>query len=120
MKQAEPILNRPACAEGETDMDTEGITINGITYSDDMATVLAADSNIPSFDLIRGVRYIGKYAFADCKNLPSAPRDHVPAFHELFAAPVAQLQGIRTQVHPDHIRKKHGFRPPLIYDYSKR
>ena len=50
-------------------MDTEGITINSITYSDDMATVLAADSNIPSFDLIRGVRYIGRYAFADCKNL---------------------------------------------------
>ena len=50
-------------------MDIEGITINGITYSDDMATVLAADRNIPSFDLIRGVRYIGRYAFADCKNL---------------------------------------------------
>lgn len=50
-------------------MDTEGITIQGITYSDDMATVLAADRDIPSFDLIRGVRNIGSHAFADCKNL---------------------------------------------------
>ena len=56
-------------------MDTEGITINGITYSDDMETALAADCNIPSFDLIRGVRYIGRYAFADCKNLKVV---HVP------------------------------------------
>lgn len=45
------------------------ITIDGITYSADMATVLSADKDIASFQLIRGVRYIGEYAFAGCQNL---------------------------------------------------
>ncbi len=47
----------------------ESITIDGITYSADMATVLSADKDIASFQLISGVRYIGEYAFAGCQNL---------------------------------------------------
>lgn len=46
------------------------ITIGGFTYSDDMATVLAADTNISSLEeMERGVRYIGKGAFTGCENL---------------------------------------------------
>ena len=47
----------------------DSITINGITYSADMATVLSADKDITSFQLTRGVRYIGEYAFAGCQKL---------------------------------------------------
>lgn len=47
----------------------DSITIDGITYSADIATVLSADKDITSFQLIRGVRYIGEYAFAGCQNL---------------------------------------------------
>lgn len=47
----------------------EGITIGNITYSDDLATVLSADKDITSFELIRGVRVIGTNAFAGCRNL---------------------------------------------------
>ena len=50
-------------------MKEETVTIDGITYSADMATVLSADKGITTFQLIRGVRYIGECAFAGCKNL---------------------------------------------------
>ncbi len=53
----------------ETDHMENSITIDGITYSADMATVLSADKDIECFQLIRGVRYIGEYAFAGCQNL---------------------------------------------------
>lgn len=51
------------------DILTDAITIGGITYSADMATVLSADKSITSFQLERGVRYIGENAFAGCSNL---------------------------------------------------
>lgn len=55
--------------ESNTDFKGETITIDGVTYSVDMATVLSADKGITSFQLIRGVRRIGEYAFAGCQNL---------------------------------------------------
>ena len=51
------------------DINIETVTIGGITYSVDMATVLSADQSITSFQLERGVRYIGENAFANCQNL---------------------------------------------------
>lgn len=48
----------------------DSITINGFTYSVDIATVLSVDEGITSLDgMQRGVRYIGKDAFAGCENL---------------------------------------------------
>lgn len=50
--------------------DSNAITIDGFTYSKDMATVLMVDKSIATLDKMqRGVRYIGKGAFAGCKNL---------------------------------------------------
>jgi len=51
------------------DIKIETVTIGGITYSADMATVLSADLDITTFHLERGVRYIGENAFANCHNL---------------------------------------------------
>ena len=51
------------------DINIKTVTIGGITYSVDMATVLSADQSITSFQLERGVRYIGENAFANCQNL---------------------------------------------------
>ena len=50
-------------------METEGITIGGVTYSDDLATILSAPKDIRALELIRGVRCIGRCAFEGCKNL---------------------------------------------------
>ena len=48
----------------------ETITINGFTYSIDLATVIDVDKEVMSLDnMQRGVRYIGKGAFAGCENL---------------------------------------------------
>lgn len=55
--------------ETPKDILTDTITIGDITYSADMATVLSADKSITSFQLERGVRYIGENAFAGCPNL---------------------------------------------------
>ena len=54
-----------------TDLSDSGtITINGFTYSADMATVLSVDKGILSLNgMQRGVRYIGEGAFAGCENL---------------------------------------------------
>lgn len=49
--------------------NNDTVTIGGITYSADMATVLSADQSVTSFQLERGVRYIGEYAFVNCQNL---------------------------------------------------
>lgn len=51
------------------DYAENSVTIDGITYSADMATILSADKDIKYFQLIRGVRYIGEYAVAGCQNL---------------------------------------------------
>lgn len=55
--------------ELDSHRNNDTIVIGGITYSADMATVLSADQNIASFQLERGVRYIGENAFANCQNL---------------------------------------------------
>lgn len=48
---------------------SDTITINGFTYSADMATVLSVDKGILSLnEMQRGVRYIGEGAFAGCEN----------------------------------------------------
>ena len=47
--------------------DSNAITIDGFTYSKDMATVLMVDKSIATLDKMqRGVRYIGKWAFTGC------------------------------------------------------
>ena len=49
---------------------TDTISINGFTYSTDMATVVSVDKEVYSLNGIeRGVRYIGKGAFSGCENL---------------------------------------------------
>ncbi len=53
----------------DSHQNNDTIVIGGITYSADMATVLSADHSITSFQLERGVRYIGENAFANCQNL---------------------------------------------------
>ena len=50
-------------------METEGITIGGVTYSDDLATILSAPKDIRALELIRGVRCIGRCAFEGCKSI---------------------------------------------------
>ncbi|MBR6189244.1 MAG: leucine-rich repeat protein [Prevotella sp.] len=50
--------------------DSDTITINGFTYSADMATVLSVDKGVSSLnEMQRGVRYIGVGAFKGCENL---------------------------------------------------
>ena len=50
--------------------DSDAITINGFTYSADMATLLSVDKDVSSLnEMQRGVRYIGEEAFAGCKKL---------------------------------------------------
>ena len=49
---------------------TDTISINGFTYSADMATVVSVDKDVFSLNgMERGVRYIGKWAFSGCENL---------------------------------------------------
>lgn len=47
----------------------DGIRIGKIVYSDDLSTVLSADRDITSFEIIRGVRCIGCHAFSGCRKL---------------------------------------------------
>lgn len=45
------------------------VIIGDIVYSSDLKTVISSKKDITSLNLIRGVRCIGKYAFAECKDL---------------------------------------------------
>ena len=47
----------------------DGIRIGKVVYSDDLSTVLSADKDITSFEIIRGVRCIGSRAFSGCRKL---------------------------------------------------
>ena len=50
--------------------DSDIITINGFTYSADMATLLSVDKDVSSLnEMQRGVRYIGEEAFEGCEKL---------------------------------------------------
>ena len=47
----------------------DGIRIGKVVYSDDLSTVLSANKDIMSFEIIRGVRCIGCRAFSGCRKL---------------------------------------------------
>ena len=45
------------------------IVVGDIVYSSDLKTVISSKKDITYLNLVRGVRCIGRYAFADCKDL---------------------------------------------------
>ena len=48
---------------------SNNIVIGDIVYSSDLKTVISSKKDITTLNLIRGVRYIGRYAFSDCVEL---------------------------------------------------